>query len=296
MLLEYRDQSSKLRGEVEAVKAIKHGTDMDETFAVTGRALREIDHKWAGSVTRSFLEAIREGIQLTMKPIDPGTLPEAPNPDAYGPENMDEYKQDIARAFGRVVEWAGRKRISDAMTETEKDPHHRYMRLQQSLENLVAWMKPVESKTIGMPSGERIVCMDTGQYPGHKVAEIGVHPKDRERAKYLAKINYLADQAGFRIFNPLDGEQGPPTETETPKVENLALETRDDLKNKMGQMTKAQLIALGEEMGKEVNKRMSNPVIIEKLLGAQYDTGEATGQMSESDSAPQPDVTDAGPQ
>lgn len=296
MLLEYQDQSPELREEVKEVKEIKHGTDMDETFAITGKALRAIDHKWAGSVTRSFLEAVREGIQLTVKPVAPGALPEAPNPDAYGPDNMDEYKKNVARAFGRVVEWAKRLRISDAMTETEKDPHHRYMRLQQSIDNLVAWMKPVESKTIGMPSGARIVCMDTGQYPGHKVAEVGVHPKDMERAKYLAKINYLSDQAGFKIFNPLDGEQVPTTKTEIPKVENLVLETRDDLEAKLGQMTKAQLIALGEEMGKEVNKRMSNPVIINILLGAQHDTGEATGQMPESDSAPQPDVTDAGPQ
>ncbi len=74
------------------------------------------------------------------------------------------------------------------------------MKVVQGLKSLVGWLTPLKQKVLTMPSGETIVCMDDGTFPGHMVAEVGKHRKDVDKAKYLSSLRYLANQQGFGIF------------------------------------------------------------------------------------------------
>jgi len=269
MYLEYINQDQDLRAEVEVVRQIQPETDPNKTLAMMGKALRAILSKWKTRVTADFSGELKEVIDLTVLPTAPGQMPDLPNPDAFDSNDhmqMDEYKERVEVVFERLKAWTGRKLAHEYASPEELDPHHRFMDAMQRIDGLISWLTPAPQKTVQMPSGEKLVLVDDGTWPGHKVGLVKEIIQDYNKAKYLSGLNYSANQAGFKAHAEIPVDL--PKKVESPEPPP----TREQMVSRMMGKKKENLIKFAKKEceGLELNDSMTKPEIIDEILN--YDS------------------------
>lgn len=278
MYLEYAPPNQELKKDVENIESIQPSVNLHDTLAEQGKDLRILAIKWNGKLTRDFKEEVKKMIDLTNEPLVVGDMPNIPNPDAFdssSKEQMDEFKEKVSGIFEAMKDWNKRKEAFQGKSTGETDVNHRYMKVSQGLKNLVNWLTPVQQKRLTMPSGDVLVCMDEGTFPGHMVALVGKHRKDGEKAKYLASLNYMANQHGFALMGGKEPKKDILQDLgEIPMMPSDAKEVIDEgekLNTELNMMTKRQLL---EMAGDSADKSMNKSEIIEILL-AKDETDES---------------------
>lgn len=252
MYLEFVPQSKELKKDVEEITQIPLSTDTEKNLANKGKALRGLRFKWEGKTTVAFMKEVERLISLTDKPVVIGNRPVLPNPDAFDstkPEQVDEYKARVGEVFELLLKWTEVKKQYEGVSAQQLEPENRFMEVTQGIGELLRWVTPVEKKAIQMPSGT-ITLIDDGSYPGHMVAEL--HPNDIDRAKYLASLDYGADQAGFKVYSEL------PTEPESGAT----------FEEQLRSLSKEKLLKVAEKAKIEIPKNIKKEELVKLLLGA----------------------------